>query len=179
MSNQFENQYLLNSNSSSIINGNDNNNLIRSQQHPPVQIDQSIKTLNINNTLTSTNQLNVLNNINREDINNINNNANYSNINQQINSSGQQANMSQTAQIVLLPTQNINLINNIANVPKQEHIQMILPNDVSYQLRFSNVLVPTTILFNNNECILNICPSVPLASTTNQMITVSADLSPG
>lgn len=176
MSNQFENQYLLNSNSSSIINGNDNNNLIRSAQ--PVQIDQSIKTLNINNSLTTSNQLNVLNNnINRDGINN--NNADYTNINQPLDSSEQQNNMSQTAQIVLLQGQNINLINNIANVPKQEHIQMILPNDVSYQLRFSNVLVPTTIFFNNNECILNICPSVPLASTSTQMITASADLSPG
>jgi len=64
--------------------------------------------------------------------------------------------MSQGAQIVLLPTQNINLV---ANVPKQEQVQMILPNDVGYQLLTSipnvSVLVPTNLLLTNGYILIN------------------------
>lgn len=75
--------------------------------------------------------------------------------------------MSQTAQIVLLPTQNLQVSNTSTLVQKTtiaEPVQMILPtnNDLigSYQVAaatFPNVsvLVPTTILIaNQNECIL-------------------------
>ncbi|UXI19054.1 Alpha-mannosidase [Sarcoptes scabiei] len=82
--------------------------------------------------------------------------------------------MSQTAQIVLLPTQNIS----IANVPdRNEPVQMIVPNDMEYRIAFPNVsvLVPTTIFITDkNECILVTQnsqsinrPSLPSIETTS------------
>lgn len=160
MSDQLQNEFLLNSNAS--ISLNDGIKLIHHE------ISQNSSNIAAQVSLASNETHSHVNNLNF----NITNQQSAAFSSADFNRIEQDQNMSQTAQIVLLPTQNINM----ANSSKSDQVQMILPNDIGYQIIPNvSVLVPTTILITDkNECILipqnsqNMCQPLPLASTDTQ-----------